>query len=101
MYQEACKISAEDIAFFIGIECVHNTDIHSVNTIARTLGELRARNVCEMRLAVDEQAIKGLKFSECLPHNLALDMLQMRLGDSQATQRVLEQPARFIRDVSV
>jgi ATP-dependent Lhr-like helicase len=54
-----------------------------------------------MRLAVDEQAIQGLKFSECLPHDLALNMLQMRLGDPQAMQWVLEQPARFIRDVSI
>jgi len=72
----------------------------SANTLARILDKLRTRNVPEMRVVVDEQAIKGLKFSECLPHDLALSMLQMRLSDRQATKWVLEQPERFI-DINV
>jgi ATP-dependent Lhr-like helicase len=72
----------------------------SVNTLAQILDTLRIRNVPQMCVAVDEQAMQGLKFSECLPHDLALSMLQMRLSDPQATQRVLEQPERFIKDLT-
>jgi hypothetical protein len=46
--------------------------------------------------AVDEQAIEGLKFSACLPHELALDMLQSRLGDPVSLQWVLNQPVRLV-----
>lgn len=49
-----------------------------------------------MRAAVDELAIAGLKFLECLPHEFALDMLQVRLGDPPAIQWVLEQPVKFV-----
>ena len=69
----------------------------SVNTIKQTLAELRARDVSEMGLAVSERAMQGLKFSECLPHDLALDMLRTRLRDPAATQWVLERPVRFVR----
>jgi ATP-dependent helicase Lhr and Lhr-like helicase len=69
----------------------------SVNTIKQTMAELRARDVSEMGLAVSERAMQGLKFSECLPHDLALDMLRTRLRDPAATQWVLERPVRFVR----
>ena len=69
----------------------------SVNTIKQTLAELRGRDVSEMGLAVSERAMQGLKFSECLPHDLALDMLRTRLRDPAATQWVLERPVRFVR----
>jgi ATP-dependent helicase Lhr and Lhr-like helicase len=68
----------------------------SFETIERALGEMRSCNVSEMRAAVDEQAIEGLKFSECLPHEVALDMLQARLGDPPAIQWVLEQPVKCV-----
>ena len=68
----------------------------SFRTIDQALGELRARDVSEMRVAVDEGAIAGLKFSKSLPHDLALDMLQLRLCDPPATQWALEQPVRFV-----
>lgn len=68
----------------------------SFKTIAQVLGELRAGDVSKMHVAVDEQAIEGLKFSACLPHDLALDMLQSRLSDPPSVQRVLQQPVRFV-----
>lgn len=68
----------------------------SFRTIDQALSELRARDVSEMRVAVNEGAIAGLKFSQCLPHDLALDMLQRRLCDPPATQWTLEQPVRFV-----
>jgi ATP-dependent Lhr-like helicase len=68
----------------------------SLKTIEQALGELRACDVSEMRAEVDKQAIEGLKFSECLPHELALDMLQIRLSDPAPIQWVLKQPVRSV-----
>ncbi len=40
-----------------------------------------------MHPAIDEAAIAGLKFSECLPMGLATEMLERRLQDPEATLR--------------
>ncbi len=66
-------------------------------TIEQVLRRLRARDVSEMSAAVDEHAVEGLKFSECLPHDLALAMLRARLSDPPSTQWLLEQPVRWVR----
>jgi ATP-dependent Lhr-like helicase len=68
----------------------------SLNTIERALGELRTHDVSEMSAAVEDGAIEGLKFSACLPHDLALDMLRSRLCDHSAVQSTLGQPVRYI-----
>ena len=54
------------------------------------------RDVNLLRPAVDEHAIEGLKFSECLLHDLALDMLRTRLCDPAATSSALHSPLRFV-----
>ena len=69
----------------------------SLQAIEQALRELRRLDASEMAAAVDERAITGLKFSACLPHDLALDMLRMRLSDPPALQWVLEQPVRCVR----
>jgi ATP-dependent helicase Lhr and Lhr-like helicase len=66
----------------------------SRKTIKQALDELRSGDANKMRAAVDEQAIEGLKFSACLPHELSLDMLQSRLGDPASLQWVLQQPVK-------
>ena len=43
------------------------------------IAELRSRDVSGMRPAVDEESIEGLKFSECVPKGLAIELLQERL----------------------
>jgi ATP-dependent Lhr-like helicase len=68
----------------------------SRNTLTLALGKLRAHGVNEMPVEAEEHAIEGLKFSECLPHDLALDMLQTRLCDYPAVQSILRQPVRFV-----
>ena len=70
----------------------------SLQTIELALGELRAHDVSEMSAAVEEHAIAGLKFSECLPHDLALDMLRTRLCAHLAVQDTLGKPVRFVVD---
>jgi ATP-dependent Lhr-like helicase len=66
----------------------------SRKSIEQALDMLRAGGVSPMRAAVDEQAIEGLKFSACLPHELALDMLQSRISDPASLQWVLKQPVK-------
>jgi ATP-dependent Lhr-like helicase len=68
----------------------------SLNTIELALNELRKNELSKMTTAVDEHAIEGLKFSECLPHDLALDELRTRLCDHPSVQYVLKQPVKFV-----
>ena len=64
--------------------------------VERAIGEIRQRDITDMRPAVDEDAIDGLKFSECLPAQLAIEMLERRLQEPDATRRILEQHVRFL-----
>ena len=57
--------------------------------LQKALDELRTKAVEEMRPAVDDRAIEGLKFSECLPITLAHEMLEARLRDSIAIKETL------------
>jgi hypothetical protein len=68
----------------------------SFNTLEQALAELRTQDVNLLRPIVDERAIEGLKFSACLPHDLALDMLRARLCDPAATSSALHSPLRFV-----
>jgi ATP-dependent helicase Lhr and Lhr-like helicase len=49
-----------------------------------------------MRPAIDEAAIDGLKFSECLPVELAIEMLERRLQAPDATRGILKDYVRFL-----
>jgi ATP-dependent Lhr-like helicase len=68
----------------------------SFNTLEHALAELRTRDVSLLRPVVDEHAIAGLKFSACLPHDLASDMLSTRLCEPAATSSALHSPLRFV-----
>jgi ATP-dependent Lhr-like helicase len=70
----------------------------SFNVIGQALDELRTRDVNKMRLAVEEQAIDGLKFSECLPHDLAVHVLESRLRDPSAVEYTIHKQKRFVID---
>ncbi len=64
--------------------------------VERAIKTIRQRNVNDMHPAVDESAIDGLKFSECLPTDLAIEMLERRLQDPDATRQLLEKHVRFV-----
>ena len=70
----------------------------SVNTIEEALHVLETRNVHTMGPAVEEKAIEGLKFAQCLPHDLAVCTLEARLRDPSAVEYVLRQPKRIVVD---
>ena len=63
----------------------------SLDDIQNALKEIRSQNVASVQPAIDEDAIEGLKFSECLPHHLAVEMVGQRLTDIASTKKVLEQ----------
>jgi hypothetical protein len=44
---------------------------------------------------VDESVVGGLKFSACLPTEMALEMLGKRLADVSGAKQVLNQRVRF------
>jgi ATP-dependent helicase Lhr and Lhr-like helicase len=60
------------------------------------IAALRSRDAAEMHPAVDEDSINGLKFFECVPHEVALESIRERMKDAQATVSVLRNPARFV-----
>jgi ATP-dependent Lhr-like helicase len=47
---------------------------------------------------VSEQALDGLKFSECLPDDLATRVAQARLSDVRGLTQVLARSTRFVRE---
>jgi len=67
-----------------------------LHEVERAIGAIRQQDVDGMRPAIDEAAIDGLKFSECLPIELATEMLERRLQDPDAIRRVLEEYVRFL-----
>ena len=64
--------------------------------VEHALGLLRERDVSGMRPVVDEAAIDGLKFSQCLPREIAIELLERRLQDRTATQEILGRDVRFV-----
>jgi len=66
--------------------------------IDHVVGQLRGQDLGQVRPAVDERAMDGLKFSECLPVEFALEMLQCRLRDLVGACAVLDRPLRVVTD---
>jgi ATP-dependent Lhr-like helicase len=60
------------------------------------IGEVRSQNLMELLPEIDEPALEGLKFSECLPKEMGVQMLQLRLRDTEALKKILAQPVRFV-----
>ena len=48
--------------------------------------------------AVDERALEGLKFAECLPPGLATAVVRARLADPAGVADVLGNPVRTVCD---
>ncbi|GAA4855287.1 DEAD/DEAH box helicase [Saccharopolyspora rosea] len=46
---------------------------------------------------VEERALKGLKFSEALPYDLATGTLASRLADLDGARKLLRRPVRFVK----
>jgi ATP-dependent Lhr-like helicase len=48
--------------------------------------------------AVDERALEGLKFAECLPPDLAVAVVRARLADLSGIANILDNPVRLLFD---
>lgn len=88
---ESTHIRVEHDSFALMFE-----ELIELRAIQRAIDHLQTRDTCELLPDVDERAIQGLKFSECLPENMAVMMLQLRLQDLTGIRKSLKQPPRTI-----
>jgi ATP-dependent Lhr-like helicase len=68
----------------------------SVAAVEEAVRRLAGMDVSAMEPQVEEAALEGLKFSRCLPQELALATLASRLRDEPAIRAVLGQPMRVV-----
>lgn len=66
------------------------------DVIGPVLDGLRGSDPVRLRAPAGEQAIEGLKFSECLPPDLATRVVQARLADRRGVAEVLGRATRSI-----
>ena len=60
------------------------------------LEAVRGQDVSQMRPSVDQRALEGIKFVDCLEESLAIQMLEARLSDPEATRALLQQNLRYV-----
>jgi ATP-dependent helicase Lhr and Lhr-like helicase len=90
--------------------CVNlaRTDNLGISIEDRTLGiewdsliaEMRAIPPDEMAVPLDAKMLTQLKFSDCLPENLATKELQSRLTDQRACAKILDQKLNIVHIVA-
>jgi ATP-dependent Lhr-like helicase len=68
----------------------------SVSAVEQAVRHLADADASGMVPQVEEAALDSLKFSECLPKELAWAALASRLRDEPAVRAVLSQPTRVI-----
>ena len=74
----------------------HSLDTFAAEMVEQALRALRSYTVGDMHPAVEEKAMKGLKFSECLSPELARHIIETRLCDPSAIESILSGPNRFV-----
>ncbi|MFN9769499.1 MAG: DEAD/DEAH box helicase, partial [Planctomycetota bacterium] len=68
----------------------------SVNEVEQAIEALMRRDASILLPAIDEIALESLKFSECLPRELAIQILQRRLHDAKGISYALSSPPCFV-----
>jgi ATP-dependent Lhr-like helicase len=68
----------------------------STHEIEAEIIQLKTADLAQLSPAVDEQAVNGLKFSHCLPPDLAQELLAARLCDTESLRTILAKPVRFV-----
>lgn len=69
----------------------------SPEEIDAAIASVRERPVDELVPTIEEEAVRSLKFAECLPEDLAVRILQRRLRDEEALAWVLKQKVRSVK----
>jgi len=64
------------------------------------LQTVRSQDRKEFCAPVSEEAIEQLKFSSCLPHETAVEMLESRLMDRRALDACLKEPIKYVGQAS-
>ncbi len=77
----------------MAVRCAGN---HRLEDVDRALVELRGRTPEAIEPAFDERAVDGLKFSDCLPCELARQTLRSRLADREGVRTILTQPVKYV-----
>ena len=60
------------------------------------LRAVQRRDATDFMIAVSDDAIQQVKFSECLPRDLAAKSLAARLADTESVAAVLAEPIRHV-----
>ncbi len=60
-----------------------------LDEIQSAVGTASAQDVSALRPEIDEAAVDGLKFSACLPRDVAVELLEERLSETHATVQTL------------
>ena len=68
----------------------------SDSAIVNAIHAIRALDAETFVPEVTAKALEGLKFSACLPPELASRVLQRRMADGDAVRRVLAEPVRLV-----
>jgi ATP-dependent Lhr-like helicase len=77
----------------LGINLESPGDLPRLRTV---LAGTSANDIAAMRSPVSEETVDKLKFSVCLPRDLAVRMLETRLTDHEAVRRVLCEPVHSV-----
>jgi ATP-dependent Lhr-like helicase len=70
-----------------------------LSDVTAAVRELSSRSPPSLTPAVEEAALEGLKFPQCLPRDLGLDVLASRMQDIPAARQVFAQPLRIVSGV--
>jgi len=73
--------------------------LEGIPTMERAVRELTLRDPSLMAPRIEEGALQGLKFSECLPQDLGLATLASRMRDEAAIRAILAQPTRSVSGI--
>ncbi len=87
----ACGGRVEHDALAIAVE-----GVEGLAAIEEAVRQLGSRDVSTMEPQVEDAALDGLKFSECLPPELGFLTLSSRLRDETAIGNVLAHPLRIV-----
>ncbi len=68
----------------------------TLQDVEQAVGAFKGRDVAQMQPEVNEEAVEGLKFAECLPAELAVEMLELRLQDPKSVRQLFAEPVRFV-----
>ena len=89
-----CGGRVDHDAFAITVE-----GTEGMTSAEQAVRQLAGADASSMEPLLDEAALEGLKFSECLPKEVALATLASRLRDVSAIHALLSQPMRVVSGV--